>query len=360
MGKPSGGGGDVFPGNTREAQALINMQEAALGRASQRTAGLNLFDRFTPFGSQQFIGRPGSANFREVIKLDPREQSLFNQGQNIRLGLQDFAQQQLPQLGGVLGSPVLGGQDLTDSAGELERATFERGESLLRPGFERDQERLENQLLQRGLPRSSEAAEEETRALTDRQNLALENLALSSVGAGRAEQSRLLGADLARRGGIINEIGALGTGQPVTPSFQPTPQIGQQSADVLGPFGQLNANVAQQNQLSQQNKQQNTGALSSIASAALIAGMFACSQDFKTDNEPVEPVLDRLDRLKVENWRYRWGADPPRHIGPYAEQFHELFGVGEETMINPVDAFGICLKAIQELRAEVKELKNGS
>jgi len=211
--------------NRDEIRGLIDIEQNALRRAGETSAAFNFFDVTTPFGSQQFFGRPGTDEFRQQISLDPAEQQLLEQRRGALGLLGGFGLQQAQQAGDIFGAPILGGQDLAQSAQGLEQATFQRGSNLLQPNFREDRQRLENQLLARGIPRDSEAFRSEIRRLDQSQNQALENLALSSVGAGREEQSRLLQSDLARRAGTIGEIQALAGGPTSTPTFQPTPNI---------------------------------------------------------------------------------------------------------------------------------------
>ena len=344
MGSGKGGGGNSrpFPRNVRQAQELANIQEDFFNRALQRQAELNFFDVVTPFGSRTFTGTPGSPGFQQTISLNPFQQQLLG-----------FGQEQLGQLGDQFGG--IPGGDLMQGAADVEQATFQRGLNLLDPVFERQSDRLENQLIQRGIPRSSEAFDTAFRErIDDPRSRALENLALSSVGAGRAEQSRLLQADIARRGQRLGELGFFGSGGAIQPQFQGVPALGGQAPDPLGAFGLLNQNIANQNAAAADKKGQTAGAAGGLGSAAILAGMF-CSHKFKHENEPCEDVLDKVCDLTVERWKYKGDATP--HLGPYAEEFKALFGVGTDHIISTVDAVGVCLKAIQELRAEVQELR---
>lgn len=95
--------------------------------------------------------------------------------------------------------------DFAQQGSELERATFDRGFSLLEPGFGREQERAEIRLSERGLPLSSQAGGdilEDVRLSRGRQ---LNELALSSVQAGRQEQARLFAQAQALRGQQFGE-----------------------------------------------------------------------------------------------------------------------------------------------------------
>ena len=81
-------------------------------------------------------------------------------------------------------------------ANRLEGTTFRRGLNLLEPQMDDDRARVEQRLADQGIPIGSEAYEAEMSRLDRQQALARENLALSSVGAGRQEHSRI--TDLAR------------------------------------------------------------------------------------------------------------------------------------------------------------------
>lgn len=66
-------------------------------------------------------------------------------------------------------------------------------------------------------------------------------------------------------------------------------------------------------------------------------------------------VLEKVARLPITTWNYRERPEHERHIGPMAQDFHELFGVGiNDTTLSGVDRSGVALAAIQGLHAEVK------
>ena len=96
------------------------------------------------------------------------------------------------------------------------------------------------------------------------------------------------------------------------------------------------------------------GILSGVGS---IAGLFS-SYDYKEFVEDVDfrQTLQDLDRLPVNMWRYK-GTDESR-IGAYAEDFKDVFKVGDGKTINIVDAFGACFGLIKELKKEIDELKD--
>jgi hypothetical protein len=77
----------------------------------------------------------------------------------------------------------------------------------------------------------------------------------------------------------------------------------------------------------------------------------ASSRSLKTAFEAIDPlaVLDKVAALPVQGWRYNVEDASTRHIGPVAEDFQRLFGLGDGESIGTVDADGVALAAIQGL-----------
>ncbi len=94
----------------------------------------------------------------------------------------------------------------------------------------------------------------------------------------------------------------------------------------------------------------------------------ASSQALKANFAEVDPkeVLAGVMRLPVRTWNYRSQDPSVRHLGPTAEDFRAVFGLGDSPAhIATVDADGVALAAIQglgqtadELRAENRELRD--
>jgi hypothetical protein len=194
-------------------------------------------------------GTQGNINQAGLFGIDP--QAVQNQ---LEGGLQGVTVNQ------AQGINTGGLQDVRDDfalqGNELERATFERGRSLLEPQFGRAMRDAEVRLSERGLPLGSEAGSEILGGVQSEQNRALNELALASVAAGRNEQARLFGQDMALRGQQFGER-ATGTqlgNQAIGQNFsQDTGLRGQQ-------FGEQQARASLFNQAGQQAFGQNTAA----------------------------------------------------------------------------------------------------
>jgi hypothetical protein len=86
------------------------------------------------------------------------------------------------------------------------------------------------------------------------------------------------------------------------------------------------------------------------------ASLFPSSEEFKKQTEEAPSLLKRLNKVRVDKWKYHGGDRD--HIGPYAEEFNETFGVGKkhEQYLNVLDVLGVTLGSIKELNEKVESL----
>jgi hypothetical protein len=85
-------------------------------------------------------------------------------------------------------------------------------------------------------------------------------------------------------------------------------------------------------------------------------------RNVKQDFAPVDAiaVLEKVAALPVQTWAYKHSAET-RHIGPVAQDFHAVFGLGaSDTSIATVDADGVALAAIQGLNHKVESGKQNA
>lgn len=82
------------------------------------------------------------------------------------------------------------------------------------------------------------------------------------------------------------------------------------------------------------------------------------SRLLKTAFEAIDPslILAKLDELPVTSWRFKEGP-PDRHIGPVAEDFQAIFGLGDGKHISTTDAQGVLMAAVQALKREGDSLR---
>jgi hypothetical protein len=69
-------------------------------------------------------------------------------------------------------------------------------------------------------------------------------------------------------------------------------------------------------------------------------------------------LLEKIDELPIQQWNYKNEPDSVVHIGPTAQDFKSVFGVGEnDKTISTIDPSGIALAGIKELHKENNELR---
>ena len=406
--------------------ATANAQAAANKEAVETSYKLASYDRFGPGYSLTYDKNAQGVPTAQYVNLDPTQQALFDQQQQLGLDIltrgsqlssgiptDAFNPTGLPDRTTSLdysGLAPLEGQQLNDSfasqgfdRGAVEQSLYDRSASLMEPGFERQQRRMEQRLADQGLAINSEAHDFEMDQLNRSQNETRQRMADQAVANAGAEQSRLFGIDLQNaqfgntarqnqfaidqalrnqglneqlsnanlgnsqrdaafaeqertRDRYFNEASAsLGGSQVLqTPQAGGGPQYGVAPADVQGAtYASYNAAL---NNYNIQNQQANSFAngLFGLGSAAI--GAFSYS-GYKEAITPPEPLLNKLAALPINEWQYKsFMNDNDRHIGPMAEDFAETFGVGDGITLKPVDMFGVLLGLVKELDAKVESL----
>jgi hypothetical protein len=70
-----------------------------------------------------------------------------------------------------------------------------------------------------------------------------------------------------------------------------------------------------------------------------------------------EALLEKIAALPITEWNYKAGPENVKHIGPVAQDFYALFGVGtDDKSISSIDPAGIALAAIQALHEKTKKI----
>jgi hypothetical protein len=83
----------------------------------------------------------------------------------------------------------------------------------------------------------------------------------------------------------------------------------------------------------------------------------ASDANVKENFQPVNgsELLDQIEQLAISRWNYK-GNTEMAHIGPTAQDFQAIFGVGSDgKSISTIDPAGIALAAAKELRLELKD-----
>lgn len=194
----------------------------------------NRLDETGPYGGARYRIDPATGRMTREYFLSPN-QSLLNAQQEERdLTLGGLAKDQLGQikqqgqysLQGMPDSPqaldtqslaafynpnqqtlpeLLGGQDLLSERQRIEGTLYDNFSRRMEPQFARQQERLEMQLANEGIPRGSERYNESMRQLQQQQNDARLNAQAQATQLGGQEQQRLFGMSSDARGQLFGE-----------------------------------------------------------------------------------------------------------------------------------------------------------
>lgn len=134
-------------------------------------------------------------------------------------------------------------------------------------------------------------------------------------------------------------------------------QIGAQES-AQGTAGLNSAIQGQESAAARQDKQDQASgsAWGTIISIGLMAAMAASHSSLKEAITPTEidpqKALAGIRRLELRKWQYK--GDGVTHMGPMAEDFKDIFGVGDGITLHPADVFGVCLAVMKALASEGK------
>lgn len=331
-----GGGAPAAPDPARTAAA----QAQANKEAVRESALVNQIGTEGPWGKTYFRGEVGEPDRTQVTELSDASQNVYNSQQNVAQTLAGYGEQLAGQVSNGPAEFSLDGlpsapweQDRAAMAKSLEDATYQRGYNLLAPEFDRSRDSLETRLANQGITMGSEAYTTEMDRFADSKNRALTDLSLASVGAGRAEDSRLfglgtsgrsqaLGEQLTERTQPMNELSAILQGAPAlgTPQGVNPGQYGVQPGDIQGA-----TNMAYQgalNSYNQGNANRNAmvGNLFGLGGTLGGAAILASDRRLKAG---IRKIGEAINGLGIYTYRYLFGTK--ERVGFMADEVRELF-----------------------------------
>lgn len=244
-----------------------------------------------------------------------------------------------------------------EDRGTVAQNIFDRTFSMMKPGIDKSNDRLITNLQARGIPIGGEAFNEAYGAQQRETQDTISRLAMDADIAAGGEQSRLFGLDQASRQGAIAELVAAMGGGYNPPSSVPNNK--STSVDYAGLVGQkYQADMAnwQQNQQNRASAMQTLGGLGG-------AMIMKCSQDWKTitGTTSLDDIAEAVMHMPVHRWRYKpehaEEAGPLEHMGPMAEDFRDLTGLGDGKTIHVIDAVGVLLAGLKAALLRIEALE---
>lgn len=244
--------------------------------------------------------------------------------------------------------------DRSDVAQDL----FDRTFSLMAPGIDKANERLLTNLQARGLPVGSEAFNESYGEQLTRTQDTVARLAMDANLAAGQEQSREFGLDQAERSGAISELVAAMGGGYNPPNSVPSGNAA--GVNYSGLVGQQHQSDLAQYQAQQQQKMATASSIGTLG-AALIKSTEASKEVFAPANVPM--AAEMVANMPVYAWMYKTPEAPigdhgGHHIGPMAEDFQRITGLGLSHQIDAVDYFGLLTAALQNALHRIASLES--
>lgn len=280
---------------------------------------------------------------------------------------------------------------------DVTRAFFDSGAALLDRNFDKDLNRIEQRLANRGFNLDrSEGASNEFGAFAQSRQDALNQLSRDAILAGGGEARADVASQLGVRGvefsekaqildqlqgrrkagldeelvneqltrnareQLFNELSVLrGGGQVGAQGVTPPGPGGLNIADAFGLEQSAQASNAANAQANKGSNIQGGAALAGSTSSYWLPALISAfsSKHLKDRAGEQTDILDRLDKVSIERWYYKESGTP--HIGPMAEDFNEAFDLPDNPYIFYVDMFGVLMGAVKELKAEIQQLKEG-
>lgn len=103
--------------------------------------------------------------------------------------------------------------------------------------------------------------------------------------------------------------------------------------------------------------EQQEAAIAATIDTVISVASILCDQRRKVNVRPINEadVLERLMRLRLATWTYDWERPDVHHVGPMAQEWYKVMGLGYNTgRIDTVDAFGVALASIKGLAEMVQ------
>ena len=245
--------------------ATASAQTASNKETAIANANINMVDQYTPEGNVNYeqtgAWSDGTPRYRVTQSLSPENQALRAQENEFDRKFNQIGLNQTDKVGEILGKPL----DLSNEA--TEGRLMELGRKRLDPRFAEEDQKLEQDLMNRGIRPGSAAYETMRRQFSEGKNDAYNQLLLGG-------RSQAVQEALTERNQPLNEITALLNGQQITlPQYQQTPQTNVAGTDIGGMIYD-SANMQNQAAMARynaknQNYQAGMGGLFGLGSAVL-------------------------------------------------------------------------------------------
>ena len=162
-----------------------------MSRRRKSSRALNAVDQYNPFGSDTFLRDANGDPYGQVSSVSQPIANLIGGQEGIASGLQGFES----QIGQNL-NPGTVNTDFGAQTNAAQEGAFASAMGLLQPQFDLQNNALDTQLTDRGIPMGSETWNNATEGLQLPQDAAMTSAAGQAIGAGNQEQAQLFNQSL--------------------------------------------------------------------------------------------------------------------------------------------------------------------
>lgn len=298
--------------------AVASAQAGADAATTRLEANLNRYNQYTPYGNLLWTDLGGD-KWKNTVELSPEMKGLFDKYIDTSEGLTNYINQGLENVG-TLFQPGNAPSADENFRQQIEDELYSRYTSRLDPQWDQAKNRMEDDLLNKGIflgsDAYSDAQDDFTRGRTDAYQTAMSN----AITGATSEMQNELGMDLQTRNQILNELNALRTGSQVT-----NPQFAAQQVGVNVPQTPLAQSIynSYQGELDGYNAQissQNSmmGGLANLAGSY----MMASAMSDKRVKRNVQYLRTTKDGLRIYTFQYLWS--PATFVGVIAQEVKKL------------------------------------
>jgi hypothetical protein len=338
-----GGGGFLGLGPAPSAPAAPNYAGAAQATAqgnidaARLAVAANRVNQYTPYGSLEYTmqgeDKYGNPMWAATQKFSPDQQRLLDIQNELSYGVGQLGTKGLEYVGQQLQNPFDVSQ--LPSIGINPSETY--SDAIMRrlqPALTQQNEQLEQQLANQGIPVGSEAYDRAKMALAQRQNDLMLGAQTQGLQAGLSARQQQLGELAYRRNEPLNVLSALRTGSQVTaPTYVNSAQQATTSGpDLLG-AAQMGYNAQMGNFNAQQAAQANLNqGLFSLGGAGIMA-----FSDVRL-KENIKPIGVMENGLTLYSFEYvdeiksHPLAGEGIHVGVMAQEVEQVFPYAVKTL----------------------------
>lgn len=333
-------------------------------KTAQAEAQFNRLDTYSPSGSGVRYGYtdPVTGQFRQGVAPQGAQSAVLQQESPWEKAIRESLQPASVDLTNrVIRDTITNMPDAprVQDRGDIAKTIFDRSFAMMQPAIEKGNNRLLTNLQARGIPIGGEAFNDAYGEQQTRTQDTISRLAMDADMAAGQEQSRLFGLDSASRQGAIAELVAAMGGGYNPPSA--TPSGAAAGVNYGGLVGQKYQADMAQYQAQQQQQASTMSTIGGLGGALLMKS----SRDWKHDHGtvPIHDVAAGVIELPIHEWTYKPGQEPAgclpgqKHVGPMAQDFQEVFGLGDGRHINVLDAFGVCMAALKSALLRIEALE---